>query len=173
MSMETVIQSGNDRSLRFAKTALVMLFSLHAWVPLVHADVFAAEVDNERLTLTCEGPTVVETPCRIGVGSSGNTEPVRFTAPGTRYRYPHLLKQGLETVLEDRQHRLRPSDSDVPLLRGLALDKCYPADESGSLSGDLLQLCIPADSTSVVLFMRGLCDRCGFEPIVLKKQVAQ
>jgi hypothetical protein len=98
---------------------------------------------------------------------------VRFTAPGIHYRYPHLLKQGIEKVLDSKQHRLRPSASDIPLLRSLDLEKCYPADKSKDVSGDILQLCIPKDSPSVILFMRGVCDRCDFEPIVLKKQVAQ
>lgn len=149
-----------------------MLFPLCAWAPTTQADAFAAVMGKERLTLTCDGPMVVDTPCDLGMGSSGNTQ-VRFVAPGTRYRYPHLLKQGLERVLDDKQHRLRPSDSDIPILRSLALDKCHPADESGGVSGDLLQLCLSPNSSSVVLFMRGLCDRCDFEPIVLKKQVAQ
>jgi hypothetical protein len=151
----------------------VLVAWLIAWMPIAHADLFAAAIGNERLTLTCEGSTLIDTPCRIGIGSSGRAEPVRFTVPGSRYRYPHLLRQGLEKVLESKDHPLRPGDSDIPLLRNLALDKCHPADESGSLTGDLLQLCIPADSSSVVLFMRGLCDRCDFEPIVLKKQVAR
>lgn len=157
----------------FPKGTLLMLFSLSTWAPITHADAFAAVMENERLTLTCEGPTVVDTPCRIGTGSSDNTDPVRFTAPGSSYHYPHLLKQGLDKVLENKQHPLRPGASDIQLLRSLALDKCYPADKSGGISGDLLQLCIPADSSSVVLFMRGVCDRCNFEPIVLRKQVPQ
>jgi len=152
---------------------LVILIPLYTWTSMARADVFAVVMGNERLTLTCDGPTVVDTPCSIGMSSSRSTQPVRFTAPGTRYRYSHLLKQGVEKVLENQQHPLRPSASDIQLLRSLALDKCHPADETGGISGDLLQLCIPQDSSSVVLFMRGLCDRCDFEPIVLKKQGAQ
>jgi hypothetical protein len=99
--------------------------------------------------------------------------PIRFSFPGTRYRYPHLLKQGLEKFLENRQHHLGPSESDVQFLRSLALDKCYPADETSGVSGDLVQLCVPQGDSRVVLFIRGLCDRCEFEPIVLKKHAAQ
>jgi len=144
-----------------------LLMILAGWATSVQAEVFAAVIENERLTLKCDGRAVIDTPCRIGIGSSGD-KPVRFTTQSTRYA--HLLKQGIEKFLEDKQHRLRPSDSDISLLRDLALDKCHPAAESEGLSGDLLQLCVPAGSSSVVLFMRGLCDRCEFEPFVLKKQ---
>jgi hypothetical protein len=172
--MYTIIQSITARFSQFPKAALMMVFALSAWAPMAHADVFAAVMGNERLMLTCDGTTVIETPCRMGADSSGSPLPVqsvRFVAPGTRYRYPHLLKQGLEKILENKQNSLYPSASDISLLRSLALDKCHPADESGGMSGDLLQLCIPPDSSSIVLFMRGLCDRCDFQPIVLKKQV--
>lgn len=171
MSMYTIIQSITARFLKFPKAASVMLFALSAWAPIAHADVFTAVMENQRLTLTCDGTTVIETPCRMGANSSGNTQPVRFAAPGTPY--PHLLKKGLEKVLENKQHSLYPSASDISLLRSLALDKCHPAEESGGMSGDLLQLCIPPDSSSIVLFMRGLCDGCDFQPIILKRQVAQ
>ena len=152
-----------------AGAALVMFLS--GWATTAHADEFVAVIGNERIALACDGSAMVNTPCRIGVGSSAEPQPVRFAAQGTRYA--HLLKQGVEKVIASKEHPLRPSPSDIPLLRGLDLDKCHPAETSESLSGDLLQLCIPAESNRVVLFMRGLCDRCDFEPVVLKKQVAQ
>ena len=132
---------------------------------------FAAFMGNERLALTCNGPLVVDTSCRIKVGSPGGVD-VRFTAPGANYRYPSLLKDGIKRVIESKQHPLHPSASDIQLLHNLDLEKCYPAAESAGLSGDLLQLCIPQNSSNVVLFIRGLCDRCEFEPIVLKRQAA-
>ena len=94
------------------KAVIVMLLPLFAWAPTAHADEYAAVMGNERLTLACDGPMVVDTPCRIGIGSSGNTDPVRFTPPGKLYRYPHLLKKGLEKVLENEQHPLRPSAAE-------------------------------------------------------------
>lgn len=127
---------------------------------------YAASVGNERLSLICDGSGMIDTTCFIRVGSSGSVQPVRFITQPTRYS--HLLRKGVEKAFTPEQSRL--SASDIPLLRELALDQCHPAAESKGVSGDLLQLCIPSDSSKVVLFMRGLCDRCDFEPVVLEKQ---
>jgi len=132
---------------------------------------YASGIGNERLSLICNGSAIVDTDCLIKVGSSRGVQPVRFIAQPTRYS--HLLRKGIEKALAPDQYNRRLSTSDIPLLRELALDQCRPAAESRGVSGDLLQLCIPADSTRVVLFMRGLCDRCDFEPVVLEKQLSQ
>src|SRR5262245_46372489 len=86
-----------------------------AWVSAAQADVFVGTVDKERITLACDGPGVVETPCRIGIGSS-RSAPVRFTNRPTRYA--HLLKQGIEKALKG-DLSFRPDASDISLLRGL------------------------------------------------------
>ena len=151
-----------------AMSAVAVLVS---WATTAQADAFAANVGSQRVTLTCEGPAVVDTSCSLGMGSSGTVQ-VRFTAQPNRYA--HLLRRGIEKVSEIGRNPPRPSGADISLLRGLALDQCHPAAESNGMSGDLLQLCIPpGSSSSVVLFMRGLCDRCEFEPFILKKQVMQ
>lgn len=127
---------------------------------------YIASVGNERLSLVCEGSGTIDTTCFIKVGSSNSLQPVRFITQPTRYS--HLLRKGVEKTLAPEQRRL--SASDTSLLRELAVDQCHPAAESKGMSGDLLQLCIPSDSSKVVLFMRGLCDRCDFEPVVLEKR---
>lgn len=130
---------------------------------------YAAGTGNERLALICNGSAMVDTACLIRVGSSSSGQPVRFINQPTRYS--HLLRKGIEKALAPEQHLRRTTSPDIPLLRELALDQCHPAAESQGMSGDLLQLCIPVDSSRVVLFMRGLCDRCDFEPVVLERQI--
>jgi hypothetical protein len=131
---------------------------------------YAAGVGNDRLSLICDGSVMVDIACLIRVGSSGSVQPVQFITQATRYS--HLLRKGIDKALAPEQRLRRLSASDIPLLRELALDQCHPAAESKDMSGDLLQLCLPADTSKVVLFMRGLCDRCDFEPVVLEKQVS-
>ena len=140
-------------------------------VPSNKSTEYAAGVGNERLSLICDGSGMIDTACFIGVGSSGSVQAVRFITQSTRYS--HLLLKGVEKALAPEQHLRRLRASDIPILRELALDQCHPAAESKGVSGDLLQLCMPADSSRVVLFIRGLCDRCDFEPVVLEKQVPQ
>lgn len=131
---------------------------------------YAAGIGKERFSLTCDGAVLINTACLIRVGSSAGAQPLRFMAQPTQYG--DLLRRGVEKALTPEQRLHRPGTSDVAVLSGLALDRCHPAAESNGVSGDLLQLCIPSDSSKVVLFMRGLCDRCEFEPVVLEKQAS-
>ena len=150
-----------------SKLIFVMVMLL-GWVGAAHADVFAVTSGKDRLALTCQGAGVTDTSCSIamGQGSPGEAMPVRFTTKPTRYA--HLLKVGIEKAVESKRPSFPLDARDISLLRGLALDKCHPgADESA----DLFQLCMPGgSSSSVVLFARGACDRCDFEPYVLRKR---
>lgn len=141
------------------------------FVPSDKSTEYTAVIGNNHLSLICNGSSVLETACLIGIGSPKSMQPVRFIAQPTRYG--HLLRKGLEKALTPEKQHGRPSVFDIHLLSELALDQCHPAAESKGMSGDLLQLCIPSDSSRVVLFMRGLCDGCDFEPAVLEKQVSQ
>lgn len=151
----------------FAVFQIAMLVLLATLATTVHSETFISGAESERFTLTCDGRQVLDTPCFITINSSGATQ-VRFSTETTHYA--HLLKQGMEKALDEKQQRLRPTVSDISLLKELSLEQCHPAKESDGLSGDLLQLCVASSSSSVVLFMRGLCDRCVFQPLVLKKQ---
>lgn len=131
---------------------------------------FAATIDNEILSLTCNGTSMLDTACLVRIGTSGSAQPVKFVTQTTRYS--HLLRKGIEKALTSEQSPRMPSGSDIPLLRELAVDQCHPAAESQGMSGDLLQLCIPSNSSKIVLFIRGLCDRCEFEPLILERQVS-
>ena len=148
---------------RRVKTAAVLMMLVACGA--ARADVYAVVSGDQRLTLTCEGTAVVETPCKIASGP-GEAMPLRFTTKPTRY--VHLLKPALDKAIASNKAPLPLDRADVSLLRGLALDKCHP---DADYFGDLFQLCVPADSdSSIVLFVRGLCDRCEFEPIILKRQ---
>ena len=154
------------------KRVLVLLLPLASGTSTAHADEFIALVGAERFSLNCDGTRVVDAPCRLRVGSAGELA-IRFAVAGARHRHARLLKQGLDKVLDNERHPRRPRAADIPMLLGLELDNCHPAEDAGSVSGDILQLCLPKDSSSVVLFVRGLCDRCDFEPVVLEKSVSQ
>jgi hypothetical protein len=157
----------NVRENRFGVFQIAVSVPLATLVTTVHSETFISGAKSERFTLTCDGQQVLDTPCFITINSSGAT-PVRFSTGSTHYA--HLLKQGMEKALDEKQQRLRPTDSDISLLKGLSLEQCHPAKESNGISGDLLQLCVVSSSSSVVLFMRGLCDRCVFQPLVLTRQ---
>lgn len=114
---------------------------------------------------------MLDTPCQLEMGNPSTQHPVRFSTERTRYA--PLFKREVKRVLDDRLGATKPSASDASILQSLLLEECHPAEESKGMSGDFLQLCIPPDISAVVLFFRGLCDRCNFEPVVLKQKTEQ
>ncbi len=127
---------------------------------------YAGRATVERVALECDGPPAVDTACVLNVGAPANRLAVRFTAQPTSYH--HLLQEAVEKAAAAGPNSLSPSA--LAVLPNLDLSRCHPAADSEAVSGDLLQLCLPSDRTKVVLFMRGLCDRCAFEPVILEKQ---
>lgn len=151
--------------------ALALVCVLLGLATTAYSEVFVTTVGKERLTLSCEGPAVVETPCRIDTYPVRNSQPVRFTIQPTRYA--HLLTRGVAEALKDPQHPAHPGESEISLLRDLDHNMCHPAKEAKDISGDLLQVCSTPDSSIVVLFIRGLCDRCEFVPYLLRRQLGR
>jgi hypothetical protein len=129
--------------------------------------VYEGKIEKDILTFSCDSSSMTNSPCRLTPGSR-DVQALRFS--NQRTQYSHLLKQGVDVVAKNPKGSAVTSDSDVALLRSLALDECHPAETTNLWSGDLLQLCIPSDPSAVVLFVRGSCDRCNFEPIVLKNR---
>jgi hypothetical protein len=146
-----------------------LLTSLLTWLLActAHAtEVYSINSGDDRMTLNCAGMDVIETSCKIEVGQGTPQQSVAVRFENKPTRYPHLLKLGIEKAIDNRTS-VKLDPADIPLLRGLILEKCHPSAE---YSGDLIQLCVPEGaSSSVVLFLRGLCDRCDFEPVILKK----
>jgi hypothetical protein len=142
----------------------MLLFSPAA---AAQTQVYVAGSGADRMALVCNGDKMVDTPCFIRAGEGIPNQPVRFTTGLTRY--PYLLKEAAEKAIRGEGRPIQRDASDLAVLRGLEVEKCHP----DALMGDLLQLCVPAGSpANVVLFMRGLCDRCSFEPVVLRRQAA-
>ena len=129
--------------------------------------VYEGKVDKDTLTFSCDSSSMTNSPCRLTLGSR-DAQPLRFSNQRTLYR--HLLQGVVNDIAKSTKRSAVTSDSDIALLRGLALDECHPAETTELWSGDLLQLCIPSDPSAVVLFIRGLCDRCNFEPIIFRKR---
>jgi len=131
-----------------------------------HAETFTALAGKDKMSLICDGASVINTACRIETGESTPQQSMAVRFENKPTRYPHLLKLGIEKAIDNRT-AVKLNPADFPLLRGLVLENCRPSAE---YSGDLIQICVPeSTSSSVVLFLRGLCDRCDFEPVILKK----
>ena len=103
------------RSVSICTVALLCVLSGVA--ATAHSEVFVTTLGKERLTLSCEGPAVIETPCRIDTYPIHNSQPVRFTTQPTRYA--HLLTRGVAKALKDPQHPAHPRESEISLLRDL------------------------------------------------------
>lgn len=121
----------------------------------------------DTLTFSCDSSSMTNSPCRL-TPAPRDIQTLRF--PNQRTQYNHLLKQGVDVVAKNPKRSSVTSNPDIALLRSLALDECHPAETTRLWSGDLLRLCTPSNLSAVVLFIRGLCDRCNFEPIGLKKK---
>lgn len=134
-----------------------------------NATEWITDFENERFSVICESTKTIDSACLLKIGKSGRMQPIRFIAAYTQYS--HLLNEGLVKALTPKPNFRQFSNADTQMLKDLILNQCHPAAESQGSSGDLLQMCIPSDSTKIVLFMSGLCDRCEFEPFILKKQV--
>ncbi len=146
---------------------IALVATLVGVVTSAHSEVFAVAVGNERLTLSCEGTALVNTACRIDTHPVSFSQAVRFTGQPTRYA--HLFRRAIEKALKDPKKSANLSESEISLLRDLDVNVCHPADDAHGIHGDLLQVCGTTNPSTIVLFMRGLCDRCEFEPLLLKR----
>jgi Fe-S cluster biogenesis protein NfuA len=125
---------------------------------------------GDKLFLNCQGRSLIATPCKLGTEPS-SMDAIVFTADPTRYG--HMLKDSIARTLADQKNVVHKQPADVKVLRELVVEKCNPAAQSDSGLGELVQICVPSNPAKVVIFMRGLCDRCEFEPIVLTREVAK
>ncbi|MGZ5180273.1 MAG: hypothetical protein ACXWC6_18480 [Ramlibacter sp.] len=129
--------------------------------------------DGSLAGLDCEGPSWGAATCEMWQkpvrGTRSVVTKMRLQALGGTY-LPALLAESAGTKLREPGSSKTPAlaAADQPVLRAVAAsaasacvgDKDHP---------DMVALCAPEAGGSIVLFLRGLCDRCRFEPVVLRK----
>lgn len=132
--------------------------------------------DGSRLLLQCEPAQAETNACQFSPQRSGRpTERMtasEFVPLETRQQYLRRLvgEAAAQAVQRPEDQRDVPvTRQDLGLLQELARrqDSCL-ADRKYA---DLLVLCpVPGQaSETIVMFIRGLCDRCRFQPVVLRK----
>jgi len=129
--------------------------------------------DGSLAGLDCEGPSWLAATCELWQkpvrGTRSVVTKMRLQPLGGTY-LPALLAESAGSKLREPASSKTPAlgASDQPVLRAVAAsataacvgDKDHP---------DMVALCAPEAGGSIVLFLRGLCDRCRFEPVVLRK----
>ncbi|MDK9714024.1 MAG: hypothetical protein OEL86_07895 [Sulfuritalea sp.] len=128
---------------------------------------FIGSIEKQQVVLSCEGRSILDTPCLLDIGPQVVRQSVRFSAERTRFS--HLLKKAVKNEVEGNRGATKPLNPDAIILQSLVVDECHPGITE-RWSGDILQLCIPTDTSFIVLFFRGVCDRCEFMPVVLKRK---
>jgi hypothetical protein len=126
---------------------------------------------GEKLRVTCAGSEVVRADCSLaGIGKDG-----RQAYPATALRFTDLTSQTKLLRQVALAKRENPAVGDIPMdaqsvavLDAIDWERCFESKQMGGLA----VLCAPPgpEPDWAVLFLRGLCDRCRFEPIVLKKE---
>lgn len=121
--------------------------------------------DGSRLQLTCADG--LDTACALRVldaaGKPSAPTALRF---GPATAFSHVVAEGQEAALASPADRDHPLDPDaIRVVRAVVPGSCRDAAQMTAV----VWLC-PAPGTDIVLFLRGLCDRCKAEPIVLRKQ---
>jgi hypothetical protein len=159
-------------SARLSPALIVFLVFLLSGCAITNREnVFLGVVERNNVVLSCDGGAMLDTACQLEMGNPSTKHPVRFSTERTRYA--PLFVREVKRVLEDHQSATKPTASEAKILQSLLVEDCHPAERSKGMSGDFLQLCIPPDASAVVLFFRGLCDRCNFEPVVMKRKTEQ
>jgi hypothetical protein len=126
---------------------------------------------GEKLRVTCAGAELLQADCSLaGIGKDG-----RQAYPATALRFTDLTQQTQLLQQVALAKRDNPAVGDIPMdaqsvavLDAIDWERCFESKQMGGLA----VMCAPpgAQPEWAVLFLRGLCDRCRFEPIVLKKE---
>lgn len=164
-----MINSISVRLVLSSLTASVLLMSGCAHASSRN-NTFVGSIERQQAVLSCEGRSILDTPCLLEIAHQGVRQPVRFSTEPTRYS--HLLKKAVKSEVEGNRSATKPLSPDAVILQSLVVEECHP-DTTERWSGDILQLCIPTDTSSIVLFFRGVCDRCEFMPVVLKRKIGE
>lgn len=132
--------------------------------------------DQRYMVFECQDSTIFGNDCRFRMEGGNrpaetNTE-VFFVPMTSQQQYlRRLVSVSAQDVLNNpKKSREAPvAEIDMPIISSVVSnqDACF-AERQYS---DLMVACAPANLKNklVVVFFRGLCDRCEFQPVVLRK----
>jgi len=136
----------------------------------------AVSPEGERMALQCKDATADTQVCELGLESGGGAyrraSGLELLPLSSRQEYlGKLVSQAAADAVNESGHRrsTHVSTGDVAFLQVVAggQSNCL-ADRNYA---DLMVACpVPAQHGQAVVFMlRGLCDRCRFEPVVMRR----
>jgi hypothetical protein len=132
--------------------------------------------DQRYMVFECQGSTIVGNDCLFrmeGGGRPAEANSQAFFVPMTSQQQylRRLVSISAQGVLNDpKKPREAPvAEIDMPAIESISSnqDACFAERQYY----DLMVACAPSNLRDklVVVFFRGLCDRCEFQPVVLRK----
>jgi hypothetical protein len=130
----------------------------------------AADPTGATLKFSCESELGISSRCRLAFGKGPQVQSTATTFTSAPDYLMALIREAARKSLENPSPKAPPfSDEDRAALAQVNLTgkSCFSSVEMS----DLLVACSPQDSSreQAVLFIRGLCDGCSFDPIPIKR----
>jgi hypothetical protein len=125
--------------------------------------------DGNLMALACESRPGLNGPCKFSYGKPARSETIATSFVAAQdYVVDLIRKAAQQKVAEPAKGITAPAEA-VAALESARLDvkSCFTSVEMG----ELFVVCASPDREDeyAFLFMRGLCDRCDFESIPLKR----
>jgi hypothetical protein len=108
----------------------------------------------------------------LSVGNHAPLEKNAFTFVPINIKHQYLrrlIADSANSVLQNpnKPREVQIDEKDLPSLANIVSNQksCFMDSEYQGL----MIVCTPLDKSVVVAFFRGVCDRCEFQPVILRK----